>query len=331
MDRKKHLIFLLLLILMVGCKIFGKKSESDDDGTSQPQNDSTGSNQPDEEKDPEKIKLLHDLSQLCEATKNTEIKLVFDRLKKDQENCKQTSSRIFSMKLIDLSTADQKSLSLTEAAQKISTVEPLKFLINAKTMLLQGNNISDFSPLNSLPNLLQLNISSNPTKTIPEIKSLEVLDISGTKIKSIEDVQKNKALKELYIESLDISQEEINKFPDINVFRTHCVNLDSHYNDKGFSSGGFHRETGTEFGPDHLTQSGSRFGSDNKTYNGQTFYNGYDYQGYDPRGFDRSNIHKGTRTEFGPDHLTQSGSPFGADNKTYNGQTFYNGYDYQRG
>ena len=329
MDRQKHLIFSLLLTLVVGCRIFGKKSESDEQDTAPPQKDSTGSNQSDEEKDPEKIELLLNLTNMCEETKNAEIKLVFDRLKKDKEDCKQTSSRIFSMKLIDLSTADQKSLNFAESTQKISTVEPLKFLINAKTMLLQGNNISDFSPLNSLPNLLQLNISSNPTKAIPAIEALEVLDISGTKIKNIEGVQKNKALKELYIESLGISQEEINKFPDINVFRKHCLKLGSHYNDKGYSSDGYHRETGTEFGPDHLTQSGSRFGSDHKTYDGKNYFNGYDYQGFNKKGFDRSNIHKKTKTEFGPDHLTQSGSRFGSDHKTYDGKKYYQGYDHE--
>ena len=84
-----------------------------------------------------------------------------------------------------------------------------------------------------------------------------------------------------------------------------------------------------KFGPNNLTQSGSRFGSDHRTHDGQQYYNGYDYQGYNAQGFNASNIHRDTQTEFGPNNLTQSGSRFGSNNRTYDGQQYYNGYDYQ--
>ena len=155
------------------------------------------------------------------------------------------------------------------------------------------------------------------------------MDLSGNKdFKDINELIENlKQVQNLQLKDTGIPPKEIarvkKKVPGLNIEFT------PYFDGRGFNVEGIHKDTGTEFGPDHLTQSGSRFNSKHRTWDNSKYYNGYDYLGYDRKGFDSAGIHKETSTEFDKNHLTQTGSRFGSNHKTWDNSEFYQGYDYQ--
>jgi LPXTG-motif cell wall-anchored protein len=70
----------------------------------------------------------------------------------------------------------------------ITSLKGLEKANNLKELYVDGNQVTDLSPILSLPNLQTLSLSFNPLKNLSELKNLtklENLDVSGTTIRSI--------------------------------------------------------------------------------------------------------------------------------------------------
>lgn len=207
-----------------------------------------------------------------------------------------------------------------EAVLEGSCLETAKSLSLAKSLDLSGKDISDVSVFYEFTSIETINISNNKKFTaisglienMPNLKNLDVKN-TGVSAKNAKKIQSQYSHV-----SIEFEKEPESESDPVTI-----------WDEKGFDASGIHKDTGTEFGPDHLTRSGSRFGSDHKTYDGQQFFNGYDSQGNDSKGFNTVGIHKSTGTEFDQNHLTRSGSRFGSDHKTYNGKKFYQGLDFE--
>lgn len=302
--RKVGLIwfaFSVLILIFASCRHFQSDSGGKD-------NDSKAADSgPGEEKtNTEELKSLHDFKKLCTDTKDVEERKVFDRLGEEGENCDQLSKRVFDLEVLDLSTSSKLVLNLTGSDQEITTVAPLRFLIKTKTMLLQGNKIADLSPLSSLPALKELSIRDNPVTELPVVESLEILDVSNTKITSINSATQMKNLKELYTLGLKLEKSDIDEVNGhVAVLDMSCKKLDACakpvvsgekvFDSKGFNQSGLHKN-GTAFDDEGYDIHGyDKNGFDRKkVFKNGTPYDdkGFDYFGHNKKGFDRSGTHK---------------------------------------
>ena len=328
-------VFSALILIFASCRHFQSGSGGKD-------KDSKAAGPGQEESNAEVAKILHDFKLLCTDTNDVEERKVFDRLGQDGEKCDQLSKRVFELEVLDLSTTSK--LNLAGNNQEITTVAPLRFLIKVKTLLLQGNKIEDVSPLSSLPALKELSIRDNPVAELPVVESLEILDVSNTKISSIKSATQMKNLKEIYTLGLNLENGEVGEVSaTIAVLDMKCQKLDAcakpvvsgegTFDSKGFNKSGIHKN-GTAFDDDGYDVKGyDKNGFDrNQYYRNKSLYDdlGYDYHGYNDRGFDRSGTHKnGSQFDdngFGLDGYNVRG--FLSDKTHKNGSQFDDaGYD----
>lgn len=320
--------YIALPILAVGCQ--GKKGQ--DSGH--------------DSKTPEPV-VSHFVT-VCEKPDEEQVKTI-RALKNSDESCEEARVRIAGLKELNLSFKTPGNPVFANISQvhnpgpeKLTDVSVLKEFTQLEKVTLNGQQVKDMTVFSYLPRLKELDVKSNPVNEIAVPASLIRLDLTDTGLTDFKFLSHSGKLKFVYGVKESKVDAAIKIIPNSKV----VVFNDKGLSQTGFNLDGIHKDTGTEFGPDHRTvdrgrfdkngfdwkgfnkrgfkangihKNGTRFGKDHLTYDRKEFYEGRDYRGYDTSGFLADGIHK-NGTRFGSNHLTMDGHRF------YNGRD-YRGFD----
>lgn len=118
--------------------------------------------------------------------------------------------------LIELCDAIKQCNELEElnlANNRISCIEPLAAIVSLKHLNIKGNNITHIAPLARIESLTTLNLEGNQIVDVSSLSatSIESVNLSNNKIKTLKFVQENKSIK-----NLEIAKNEIDDLSPVN-------------------------------------------------------------------------------------------------------------------
>jgi len=129
--------------------------------------------------------------------------------------------------------ADLKKLTISDNLS-VKSLEPLTVFLQLQELTLRNTAVSDISPITSLPNLISLELSSNPISSLEKISDLyqlEQLNIENTSVDDPEPIFTLKNLRSLFIGGTQIKNlkgiENLQDLEILSINNTKIKNLKS--------------------------------------------------------------------------------------------------------